>query len=39
MLWNGLDIEAINTKTINSFKKALDGVKKAKKAKKDFFTN
>ena len=27
---NGLDKEAINTKTINSLKKALDGVRKAK---------
>ena len=34
--WNGLDKETINTKTINSFKKALDGVKKAKI---DFFTD
>ena len=34
--WNGLDKEAINTKTINNFKKAADGVKKAKI---DFFTD
>ena len=34
--WNGLDNEAINTKTINSFEKALDGVRKAKI---DFFTD
>ena len=27
--WNGLAKEAINTKTINSCKKALDGVRKA----------
>ena len=34
--WNELDKETINTKIINSFKKALDGVRKAKI---DFFTD